>query len=227
MPVFYTLDQPVTGSDRHVRTLANPGADRYYSAAAASANPGETVAALDAHAGSAVALNAVGGSPTFQQDGLVSYLSFDGVNDRMDAVYSRNQPLTVLTVGRFPTLPALNTSVTNLFTTPSGRGIQVLGSAVTAQFPTLKNAPTLSVTAGQWFIAALAVNGATSEVAVDALYEVGNVGTGAAGGITVGRNAGGSGFTAMDIAEIIVWPAFLNHAQRTAERNAIKAFYGI
>lgn len=232
MAVIYRSDVALSASaaPRVVRRLANRNVARYYSASRASGSDGSSVSELAISGGTADVWTApsAGSSPTLavDRDLHMPYLSFDGVNDRMDAPASVDQPLTALVIARFPVLPSVPTVAVNFHTQPGGRGIEVASDgSLSTLFPTKVALGTTVDT--DWHVYTLQVNGSSGFVQIDGGARVtGNFGTGSAGGITVGRNATGTGFTQIDVAEVVVWANALNSIALNKEYRSIKAFYG-
>ncbi|MCI9872642.1 hypothetical protein [Arthrobacter humicola] len=54
-----------------------------------------------------------------------------------------------------------------------------------------------------------------------------DLGASATGGLTMGRDIAGTGWSKIDLAEIVVWPSALTPTQRTDERANLKAAHGI
>lgn len=218
---------------RLLHSLTNAGASRRFVASTAGVAAGAAVTSLADLAGSGVPLvknSAITTSaPTLRTTGTLSYLEFDGVDDRMDsqtATPIHAQPVTAMVVGRFRVLPTTLTPILNLHTNPSGRHLGVNSTGfLTGQFPTTATS-TIAVNTS-WHVYTIVANGATSVIGLDELEYTGDLGTGSTASITLGRDGTGTGYGKIDIAELIMWPSALSLSQRQAERANLKAAYGI
>lgn len=217
---------------RVVHSLVNGGASRRYLASAAGVVAGAAVTSVPDLAGSGVALVKAAGAtagPTMRASGRLSYMEFDGVDDRMDSQTAGpvlTQPITVLAVGRFRQMPTVTQPLFNLHTNAGGRQLAATSTGyVMGQFSTSVTS-TIPVDTN-WHVFTLVANGASSVLGKDETEEISNLGTASSASITLGRDGAGTAYGKIDIAELIIWPAALTLSQRQAERASLKLAHGI
>lgn len=176
-------------------------------------------------AGPALAPVVTGSGATYNTAGGMSYLTFDGVANRMSAALTQAQPYTIAMVYRMKTaatsraLASLNNGapLNPQFVRDSTGGVYMYSGTGTP----LKT--TTPGTATDWHFAYAIVDGANTVVGVD-----GNVGTaydsGAATvtGLRLGEGAG-SVFTDYDVAELLFWPTALTTGNMATVRADVKA----
>lgn len=215
---------------RIVHPLLKSGAIRRYLASTSTVAAGSVAQTLTDLTGSGATLSAAttGASPTMRESGAIRYLEFDGVNDRMDSSSgpTNAQPLTLMVVGRFQGANKAAQILTNLHANAGGRAIsRTSGGFIQAGFPT--GVTTTIAADNNWHVFTMVANGASSLAAMDSTSQTADFGTGAAGGMTLGRNGDGVTFDTINIAEIIVWPTALTPTERAAEIANLKAAHGI
>lgn len=215
---------------QHVHPLLKSGAVRRFYAGAspiAVGAPMQTLADLQG-SGYGLAAATTGAAPTRQIDGGIHFVKFDGVDDRMDSVSgpALNQPVTVMALGRFHAVAGTAQPLVNLHTSQGGRYVGMSsGGFLAGQFSTTVVSTT--PVDFNWHIFTLVANGASSVIGLDNTETTGDMGTsGTATSITIGRN-GATGFSQIDLAEVIIWPTALTLAERQAERSNLAAAHGL
>lgn len=217
---------------RVVHSLVNGGASRRYLASVAGVAAGAAIISVPDLAGSGISLVKAAGAtagPTMRASGRLSYMEFDGVDDRMDSQIAGPvlaQPITVLAVGRFRVTPVVTQPLFNMHTNAGGRQLAATSTGfLMGQFSTTITS-TIPIDT-DWHVFTLVANGASSVMGKGETEEIGNLGTASSASITLGRDGAGTGFGKIDIAELIVWPSALTLSQRQAERASLKAAHGI
>jgi len=235
MALIFRSDVAMTDpgdAPRVARNVVNPGALRRFLPDALPLEVGDLVTSIPDLAGSGVPLNAHAGNadnaPTLRRSDAITYMEFDGINDRLNSGSSspvQNQPITVMVVGRFRSLAAA-VPIINLHTNASGRHIGVHGTGfITGAFGS-SVVSTIPADTG-WHVFTMIANGASSILAQDDVEQTVNLGTAASSSITLGRDTAGTGYAQINVGEILIFPTALTPGQRAAERESMRAFYRI
>lgn len=168
------------------------------------------------------------GAPVHKNVGGISFVETDGVDDRLDdTTLDRNQPNSIVVVGRF-LAPAGGQTLVG--TTTGGTSLQSIGLGTGNKRQAFAGSTVLGATTenGAWHVYIASYNGASSELMVDGAVDVsGNFGSNNADGLRIGANSGATSFFRVAVAEVIPYNRVLTTQEKADVTANLRAFYGL
>lgn len=204
---------PTSGLVAHHRAVDMPLAD------------GAAATAWKNRVSGGAALSVTSGSPTFRSVDGHQYITFDGVDDAMSETgILLAQPSTLIVVGRYR-----NTTSGQYLIGPtqSGGNRNTLANNG-GKYNLYAGNPSLTSTVSVdtvWHLFRAQFNGTSSINAVDTTVTAGQGGPESRRGIRIGQNEQATAFSAVDIAEVIIYNRVLTSDEVAAISAAMTGYY--
>jgi hypothetical protein len=172
-------------------------------------------------------LTGVGG-PLLRSDASRKWVETDGVDDHLsDATLARTQPSSMVVVGRFVTMGTGRYLISGTSSNFHSIGTDASGDPNFTHYAgTALNALTLADTA--WHVFIVSTNGASSELMVDgAVARAGAAGALNADGFRIAASPGLGTFSAVAVAEALVYDRLLTTAEKADITAKLTAYHGL
>lgn len=156
--------------------------------------------------------------------GLERYVSFDGINDRIDVSIPLAQPVTAILVARLPNLAGSQHIMTG-GTGPASFNLGVNSNASSWIASNGSNRTFGSTPDNGWHIFILSFNGANSALSLDGVETIANPGTGGSDRIRLGASS--STYYPTDLRRLAILPYAAQATERAAIYRNLADYYGM
>jgi hypothetical protein len=168
------------------------------------------------------------GGPLLKTDGTKKWVETDGVNDHLsDDTLDRTQPACMVVVAKLVVNGTGKYIVSGTSAAFHSLGTDASGDANFQTYAGTALAATV-VSDANWHVFIASVNGASSELMIDGVVaRTGNAGALQADGFRIGSSPGLGTFSAVGVAEAIVYDRLLTTEEKASVSATLAAYHGI